>query len=366
MAEFFPALAPYLEGEGLSLDHPALARLAPPYGGTERTWYEQTPEERAATRTPREPWWSAPAGRTLDLATALFPELLYERLDELGIDFGVVYPSLGLVFLHTPDERYRRGTCRALNRANAATFASLADRLAPVAAIPMHTPEEAVEELEFRGGRARVQSGGLRRVRATSLRRTGREGSRRVEVRLLARSVRDRLGLRLRPGVVQGRRARRVDRLPFRFHRDDPVPIDLELRVQPPVHAGRGPAVIGQVTVPGRGHPPVPRPELRLPGGRGGLGCRPLLRPHRPLGEAQPGCSPGQSRPGARRPVADGCDGGEVRPRRTRLPGAADPAAGGGRGHPGRVGRVRHREGRGHQDALRATVSSSDARPTIR
>ena len=95
MAEFFPALAPYLEGEGLSLDHPALARLAPPYGGTDRTWHDQTPEERAATRTPREPWWSAPAGRTIDLATALFPGLLYERLDELGIDFGMVYPSLG-------------------------------------------------------------------------------------------------------------------------------------------------------------------------------------------------------------------------------------------------------------------------------
>ncbi len=149
MAEFFPALAPYLESEGLSLDHPSLLRLAPPYGGTDRTWHEQTPAERAATRTPRGPWWSAPAGRTIDLATALFPGLLYERLDELGIDFGVVYPSLGLVFLHTPDEQYRRGACRALNRANATTFSPLADRLAPVAAIPMHTPAEAVEELEF-------------------------------------------------------------------------------------------------------------------------------------------------------------------------------------------------------------------------
>ena len=98
---------------------------------------------------PRGPWWSAPAARTLDLATALFPELLYERLDELGIDFGVVYPSLGLVFLHTPDPQYRRGTCRALNRANAETFAGFSDRLAPVAAIPMHTPEEAVAELDY-------------------------------------------------------------------------------------------------------------------------------------------------------------------------------------------------------------------------
>ena len=149
MAEFFPALAPYLEAEGLSLDHPSLQRLAPPYGGTDRTWHEQSPAERAATRTPRQPWWSTPAARTIDLATALFPALLHERLDEIGIDFGVVYPSLGLVFLHTPDEQYRRGTCRALNKANAATFAPLADRLTPAAAIPMHTPDEAVEELEF-------------------------------------------------------------------------------------------------------------------------------------------------------------------------------------------------------------------------
>jgi predicted TIM-barrel fold metal-dependent hydrolase len=149
MAEHYPTLAPYLEQEGLSLDHPSLRRLLPPYGGTDRTWHEQTPVERAATRTPRGPWWSAPAGRTIDLATALFPELLYERLDELGIDFGMVYPSLGLVYLHTPDDLYRRGTCRALNRANAETFAPLADRLAPVAAIPMHTPEEAVAELEY-------------------------------------------------------------------------------------------------------------------------------------------------------------------------------------------------------------------------
>jgi len=149
MAEHFPTLAPYLEQEGLSLYHPSLQRLLPPHGGSDRRWHDQTPGERAATRTPRGPWWSSPARQTLDLATALFPQLLYERLDELGIDFGVVYPSLGLVFLHTPDDAYRRGTCRALNRCNAELFAPLADRLTPVAAIPMHTPDEAVAELEY-------------------------------------------------------------------------------------------------------------------------------------------------------------------------------------------------------------------------
>jgi hypothetical protein len=149
MAEYFPTLAPYLEREGLSLDHPSLGRLLPPHGGTPRSWHEQTPEERAATRTPRGPWWSSPAKNTLDLATALFPELLYERLDELGFDFSVVYPSLGLVFLHTHDDEYRRKTCRALNRMNAETFAPFADRLTPVAAVPMYTPQEAIDELEY-------------------------------------------------------------------------------------------------------------------------------------------------------------------------------------------------------------------------
>ena len=149
MAEHLPTLAPYLESEGLSLEHPSLRRLLPAYGGTDTPWHEQTPAERAATRTPRGPWWSSPARRTIDLATALFPELLYQRLDEMGLDFGVVYPSLGLVFLHAEDEHFRRATCRALNRANAETFAPFSDRLTPVAAIPMHTPEEAVSELDY-------------------------------------------------------------------------------------------------------------------------------------------------------------------------------------------------------------------------
>ena len=149
MAEHFPYLAPYLEGEGLDLNHPAFKRMLPPYGGTDRSWHEQTPEERAVSRTPRGPWWSSPAANSLDLATALIPELLYDRLDETGIDYSVIYPSLGLVFLHTPDERYRVGSCRALNRANAELFAQLSDRLCPVAAIPMNTPEEAIAEMTY-------------------------------------------------------------------------------------------------------------------------------------------------------------------------------------------------------------------------
>ena len=164
-------------------------------------WHDQTPDERRATRTPRGPWWSAPARQTIDLATALFPALLHERLDEIGIDFGVVYPSLGLVFLHAADEGFRRGACRALNRCNAEIFAPLADRLTPVAAIPMHTPEEAVAELEYAvtrlGFKAVLCAGYVQRpIEALA----GRDPEADA-LRLLARPVRHRLGPRLRPGL---------------------------------------------------------------------------------------------------------------------------------------------------------------------
>ena len=116
MAEHLPTLAPYLEQEGLSLEDPSLRQLVPPYGGTDVQWHDQTPEQRSDTRTPRGPWWGSPARQTIDLATALFPALLYERLDELGFDFGVVYPSIGLVFLHTPDDQRPGSTAIDLQR----------------------------------------------------------------------------------------------------------------------------------------------------------------------------------------------------------------------------------------------------------
>ena len=42
----------------------------------------------------------------------------------------------------------RRVTCRALNTFSADHFRDFSGRLTPVAVIPMHTPEEAIEELE--------------------------------------------------------------------------------------------------------------------------------------------------------------------------------------------------------------------------
>ena len=142
--EFFPALADYLRDEGVDPASPTMKRLLPGAFGPYADWYALSPEERARRRVARPPWWGTPARNTRDLATAMFPSLFYERLDELGIDFSIVYPSVGLAFLHLDDEDERRGACRAVNRCNAEAFAALGDRLAPVAAIPMHTPEEAV------------------------------------------------------------------------------------------------------------------------------------------------------------------------------------------------------------------------------
>src|SRR5579884_4260465 len=121
-AEYFPALATYLDEEGVDLDSPDLRHLLPAHLGPAANWHDLDPAERARRRVSRPPWWGSPAENTLDLATALFPGLLYERLDELGIDVSVVYPSVGLIFLHLWEEQLRRGACRALNRYNRDAF----------------------------------------------------------------------------------------------------------------------------------------------------------------------------------------------------------------------------------------------------
>lgn len=111
-----------------------------------------TPEQRRALGVMRPPWWAFPARNTLDRATAMLPRLLYERLDELGLDFAVVYPTYGLVVFNIEDDELRRVSARAFNRYFADHYRESADRLAPVAIIPMNTPEEALAELDYAHG----------------------------------------------------------------------------------------------------------------------------------------------------------------------------------------------------------------------
>ena len=105
--------------------------------------------ERQRRRIPQEAFWSSPARNTRDRATAMLPRLLYERLDELGLDFAVIYPTVGLRVPRIADDERRRATCRAFNVLTAEYFRDFADRITPAAVIPVHTPEEAIAELEY-------------------------------------------------------------------------------------------------------------------------------------------------------------------------------------------------------------------------
>ena len=115
-------------------------------------WYRSTWSERQHNRTRRSNWWGV-TSKTLDKATALLPALLNERLPELGIDFALIYPSLGLALNGIAQDDLRRAAARAYNKMTVDMFAPYAARFAPVAIIPVHTPEEAIEELEYAVGK---------------------------------------------------------------------------------------------------------------------------------------------------------------------------------------------------------------------
>ena len=117
-----------------------------------RPWSALGEARRREIWATRPSWWSLPAGNTRDRATAHLPRLLFERLDEFGIDFAVLYPSRGLTTLSILDDELRQVACRALNAFNAEVYFPYAERMTPVAQILMHTPEEAIAELDHAVG----------------------------------------------------------------------------------------------------------------------------------------------------------------------------------------------------------------------
>lgn len=108
-----------------------------------------SPEARRAVGLHQMSWWGLPTANTLDRATAMLPALMYRRLDQLGIDFALLYPTYGLTVTGLPDAELRTALARACNTYVAEAYGPFRDRLEPVASIPMHTPEEAVAELDF-------------------------------------------------------------------------------------------------------------------------------------------------------------------------------------------------------------------------
>ena len=147
MVEVFPVLFDYLKqvgGPDMSERTWASFRRS-----NSRGWYDMSVEERQRNNQLRPAFWAAPAENTLDRATAMLPRLMHERLPEMGIDYSVVYPTIGFLLPDIPDNDIRRAACRAHNLMMADIFRDYQDRLTPAAIIPCHTPEEAIEELEF-------------------------------------------------------------------------------------------------------------------------------------------------------------------------------------------------------------------------
>ncbi|HEY1636678.1 MAG TPA: amidohydrolase family protein [Acidimicrobiales bacterium] len=120
------------------------------------------PPARRRLGAMRPPWWAVSAS-SLDRATAMFPGLLRNRLDEMGVDFAFLYPTFGMAALAVPDPEFRTVAARAFNRAALEVCAGARDRVEPVAVIPAYTPSEATEAL------AHVAELGMKAVVLTGL-----------------------------------------------------------------------------------------------------------------------------------------------------------------------------------------------------
>jgi predicted TIM-barrel fold metal-dependent hydrolase len=108
-----------------------------------------TREQRLERRASQPAWWGMPVKNTLDMATSFIPRLMHSRLESMGLDFAVLYPTHCQLFApYIGDEELRKAGCHAFNQYAADTWAEYSDRLTPIGAVPMHTPEEAIAELE--------------------------------------------------------------------------------------------------------------------------------------------------------------------------------------------------------------------------
>jgi len=94
-------------------------------------------------------WWGWQTRNTLDRATAHLPRLLYERLDEMGIDFTMLYPSTVLALLDLDDVELGAALARGANRWLAGIFRPYRDRIAVGGIVPMSNPTVAIAELEY-------------------------------------------------------------------------------------------------------------------------------------------------------------------------------------------------------------------------
>ena len=121
-------------------------------GERQRRSLAMSVDQRRARNMAQESFWGIPTRNTRDRATAMMPALAYERLDEFGIDFAVLFPTAGMGLTRGDDDEARVAGCRAFNIYQADLFAPFSDRITPAAMIPTHSPDEAIAELEHAVG----------------------------------------------------------------------------------------------------------------------------------------------------------------------------------------------------------------------
>jgi predicted TIM-barrel fold metal-dependent hydrolase len=91
--------------------------------------------------------WHVPTS-TEYYATVTSPRRYHERIGEAGIDFAILYPTVGIALLQLLDDEQRVTLCRLYNELMAQQYAPYADRLTVAALIPMNTPDEAIDALD--------------------------------------------------------------------------------------------------------------------------------------------------------------------------------------------------------------------------
>jgi hypothetical protein len=269
----------------------------------------------------------------------MMPRMLYDRLDELGLDFGVIYPTAGLGIPRIADDATRRAVIRGFNIVTADFFAKLEDRLTPVAVIPMHTPEEAIEELEFvvkqLGAKVCMFGSGMRRRMPQG---QGRRSRRRAFAVLTTSSGSTASTTTTRSGEMPRARRSRRPSIPAAAATACATaratsPSTISATSPPPGTPSPRALFLGGVT---RRFPDL---QLRLPRRRRRLGLPALLRPDRALGAAR---RQGPREHGSReaRPEAAARAGRQIRLRPTSAPSSTSATAG--------------PEGRGFADRRRA------------
>lgn len=145
---------PIIDGDGHILEVPmVLLDYVKQVAGAEVAERFENRELPETYRGIRSIFWGMPSGpHTLDRATAMLPKLYAERLDDAGIDHGIVYSTNVLAIQHIRDDEIRQVGHRALNTMFADIFSEVGHKLTPSAAIPMYSPAEALAELDYAVG----------------------------------------------------------------------------------------------------------------------------------------------------------------------------------------------------------------------